>query len=372
MSGTPVPQVDLLAQYRRLQPRIEARLARVFQSGQFILGAEVAELEQALATFVGVRHAVGVANGTDALRIGLAAEGIGPGDAVFLPAFTFVATAEAVVQVGAEPVFVDVEPDAFTIDPRHLAEAVAAVRRAGNLRPRAVIPVDMFGVPADYDAILGVAAEYGLFVLADAAQSFGASHGGRRVGAITPATATSFYPTKPLGAYGDGGCLFTDDDARADAFRRLRHHQSLGDRPSQVGGNSRLDTLQAAILLAKLEVVDEERAARGHAIGWYDELLPEPVRRPIVPPGRTSSWAYYSVLLPDRDSVRQCLADDGIGARIYYAEPIHRQPAFARYAAGALRVTERVSEAILSLPLHADLDRDTVALVCRSVRRALQ
>jgi dTDP-4-amino-4,6-dideoxygalactose transaminase len=371
MTEPRIPQIDLRAQFLRLRPRIEARIAQVLESGQFILGPQVGELEQALAAFVGIRHAVSVGNGTDALRIGLAAQGVQTGDAVFVPAFTFVATAEAVVQLGAEPVFVDLEPDSLTMDPRHLADCIAAVRRAGDRRPSAVVPVDIFGLPADYGPILALAADNRLSVVADAAQSFGGSYGGRRVGAIAPVTATSFYPTKPLGGYGDGGCLFTDDDACADAFRRLRHHGALGDRPWQVGGNSRLDTLQAAILLAKLEVVEEERMARERAAAWYDELLPASVRRPTSPAGRVSSWAYYSILLPNRDAMLQHLADVGIEARVYYAQPIHRQPAFARYSNGALPVTERASGETLSLPLHADLDRDTVARVCRSIRQAL-
>lgn len=369
----PVPLVDLQAQYRRLRPRIDRAVAEVLESGRFILGPQVTELERALSSVAGVRHAVCVGNGTEALRIALAAEGIGPGDAVFVPALTFVATAEAVVQTGAAPVFVDIDGDTFTMDPAQLARRVDAVAAGGSLRPRAVVPVDLFGLPADYPALRRIAEPRGLFVLADAAQSYGARCAGCRVGALAAATATSFYPSKPLGGYGDGGCLFTDDDERAAAWRSIATHGLHDGVAMRAGTNSRLDTLQAAILLVKLDVLDEELAARARVAAWYDEMLPASVRRPARPDGRDSSWALYSVLVPDREAVMRALAAGGIESRVYYATPLHIAAPYAQYGdgEGSLPVSERVSRAILSLPMHPYLERDTVARVCAAVARAL-
>ncbi len=375
MTDPPLPFVDLAAQYRVLQPRIEARLNAVLAAGQFILGPEVTELEAALARFSGVDQAVTVANGTDALRIALMAEGIGPGDAVFVPAFTFVATAEVVADLGATPVFVDIDRNSYNLDPAHLRSCLEETVRAGALRPRAVIPVDLFGLPADYAAIAAIADEQGLFVLADAAQSYGASRGNQRVGSLAPVTATSFYPSKPLGCYGDGGCLFTDDAARADRLRALRGHGfAAGGLAVEVGVNSRLDTLQAAVLLAKLEIFAEELAAREAVAGRYDAALAGAVTLAPRPAGSASAWALYSILLDDRDRVRDTLGQQGIASGVYYAPPLHLHPAYARFGggAGSLPVCEEISHKILSLPMHPYLDADSGRRICRALLEALQ
>ena len=368
----PIPLIDLDAQYRALQPRIEARLQKVLTEGRFILGPEVAELEESLARFTGARHAISVANGTDALKIALMAEGIGPGDAVFVPAYSFVATAEMVVDIGAAPVFVDIEDGTFNIDPDRLRERVEVVAAEGRLRPRAVIPVDLFGRPADYAAIAGIAEDHGLFLLADAAQSFGGAVGNQRVGTLAPVTTTSFYPSKSLGCYGDGGCVFTDDGGRAEAVRCLARHGFGADGHSaeRVGLNSRLDTLQAAILLAKLEVFEDELASRGRVAGWYEAELRDVVATPAITPGIASAWSVYTILVERRDQVRAALQREGIATAIYYTAPIHLHPAYAGYGAGpgSCPVSERASARALALPMHPYLDEDSLRRVCQAVR----
>lgn len=369
------PLVDLKTQYISLRPRIDARIHQVLSEGRYILGPEVAELEAALARFSGARHAICVASGTDALKIALMAEGIGPGDAVFVPSFTFVATAEAVADLGAAPVFVDIDENTFNIDSEDLCRCVEAVQRDGGLRARAVIAVDLFGLPADYAAINRVAGRHGLFVLADAAQSFGGSAKGRRVGCLAPVTATSFYPSKPLGCYGDGGCILTDDDGRAEIIRSMRGHGLGPDGRSaiHVGVNSRLDTLQAAILLAKLEVFEDELKARERTAQYYGAELDGVVTIPTHPAGFASVWAAYAIQVPDRDGVQDALARAGVATAVYYSTPLHLHPAYARYGKGpgSLPVCERVSRRILSLPMHPYLDDAAAGLICRTVTGAL-
>ncbi len=365
---------DLGAQYARLKPRIDARISAVLEHGRFILGPEVAEFETALAAFAGAGYAVGVASGTDALLIALMAEGIGPGDAVFLPAFTFTATAEVVVQCGAEPVFCDVDPRDFTIDTGDLERRIAALAGRGRLVPRAVIAVDLFGLPADYDAIGRIAAEHDLFILADAAQSFGGRLGERRVGTLAPATATSFFPAKPLGCYGDGGALLTDDAERAALYRSIRAH-GRGEAKydiARIGLNSRLDTLQAAILLAKLEVFEEELAARTRLARLYDVGLGDAVTTPVRVPGRHSAWAQYAILVENRDAVAAALAADNVASAVYYPRPMHLQPAYARFGdgPGSLPVSEDLCRRILCLPMHAYLDETDAERVVATVRTA--
>ena len=375
-NGAPMALVDLAAQYERLGPRLRARLDAVFRHGQFILGPEVRELEETLGRFVGGAHVVGVSSGRDALLMALMAVGVGPGDAVFVPAFTFTATAEVAVAAGAVPVFVDVHPRTYTLDPAALAAAVARVRRDGGLRPRAVIPVDLFGLPADYPAILAVAERDGLAVIADAAQSFGARLHGTPVGRLAPTTAVSFYPTKPLGGYGDGGCVLALDGARADVVRAIRVHGHRDGSPcaERLGLTGRLDTLQAAVLLAKLEVFEEELARRRALADRYDAALGDAVVTPQLPVGAESAWAHYSVLCDDRDAVRAALAARGMPSRVYYEVPLHLHPAFAPYGQGpgSLPVAEATAKRILSLPLHPYLDPDAVARVAAAVRDAVR
>ena len=300
-TGPPVPFLDLKAQQQRIAPDLRRRLEAVLGHCQFILGPEVAELEQALASFCGARHCVAVSSGTDALQIAMMAEEIGRGDAVFLPAFTYTATAEVPLVLGATPVFVDVDPRTFQIDVSHLQERIAEVKRNARLRARAIIGVDLFGQPADWPGLRAIAAGEGLFTLDDCAQSFGAALNGKRLGTEADATATSFFPSKPLGAYGDGGALFTESDARAALYRSLRTHGEGTTRYEvlRTGMNGRLDSIQAAVLLAKLAVFEQELAARERVARYYDSRLGDAVQIPARVPDSSSAWAIYAVLLPD-------------------------------------------------------------------------
>lgn len=370
-----IPFVDLKAQHRRLRPRIEARLGAVLEHCRFVLGPEVEELEAELARFAGSAHAIGTSSGTDALLIALLAEAIGAGAAVFVPALSFAATAGAVVAAGAEPVFVDVDPCTYNIDPRDLERRIAEVGAEGRLEPRAVIAVDLFGLPADYPALQRVAKRHGLFLLADAAQSFGASLDGVRVGRLAPATATSFYPTKPLACYGDGGALLTDDPERCARMRSIRVH-GRGENERDIvrpGINGRLDTLQAAILLAKLEVFADELARRASLASLYDANLEDLVTVPARVPGTERSWAVYAILVDGRDAVREALAGDGIETMIYYPRPLSLEPAFERFGGGpgALPVSERLCERVLCLPMYPYMEPANARRICGAVARAL-
>lgn len=370
-----LPFVDLKAQYARLKPAIDARIREVLEHGQYILGPEVTELEEALAAFCGARHCVSVASGTEALRIPLMAGGIGPGDAVFLPAFTFPATAEVVLSLGATPIFVDIAESSYNLDPGALEAAVHATKREQRLRPRVVMPVDLFGLPADYPAIDDIARRNGLLVLADAAQSFGAALGNRRVGTLAPVTATSFFPAKPLGAYGEGGAVFTDDAELVKAMVSIRAHGAGEDRYDivRLGTNGRLDTLQAAILLAKLDVFADELVARERWATAYDRMLGDRVVRPSRRTEVVSAWAQYCVRVPGRDAVREKLAAQGIPTAIYYPKPLHFQPAYERFGhgPGSLPVSERICREILALPMHPYLDEGVVARVAEALIEAV-
>ena len=372
-----VPFLDLKAQQARIEPELRRRLEAVLAHCQFVLGPEVAELETALAEYCGAAHCVSVSSGTDALQIALMAETIGRGDAVFLPAFTYTATAEVPLLLGATPVFVDVDPRSFQIDPAHLEARIREVRAAGRLTPRALIGVDLFGQPADWPALTAIAAREGLFTLDDCAQSFGASLGGTKLGRAADATAVSFFPSKPLGAYGDGGALFTESAERAALYRSLRTHGEGTTRYEvlRTGMNGRLDTLQAAVLLAKLTVFAEELAIRERIAGIYDARLGNAVTIPARVPDSTSAWAIYAVLLPDpatRDRVQAALKSSGVPTAIYYPRPLHRQPAYAGHHDGAvLPVSEDLATRILALPLHADLSEWTVSHICDQVLLAV-
>lgn len=373
----PIPFLDLQAQQRRLGQHLRQRLEAVLAHGQFILGPEVAELETRLSEFCGAGHCVGVSSGTDALLIALLAEGIGPGDAVFLPAFTYTATAEVPLLAGAVPVFVDVDARTFQIDPGHLSARIRQVRQAGRLRPRALIGVDLFGQPADWPSLRQIAAREGLFTLDDCAQSFGASLHGRRLGHEADATATSFFPSKPLGAYGDGGALFTDSAERAALYRSLRSHGEGRTRYEvlRIGLNGRLDTLQAAVLLAKLELFEAERAQRERIAGIYDAGLHGALEIPRRVPESSSAWSIYAVLLPDhatREAAEAALRAAGIACAIYYPRPLHEQPAYAGWHDGAaLPVASGLSRRILALPIHADLSPAQVERVIATLRAVL-
>jgi UDP-2-acetamido-2-deoxy-ribo-hexuluronate aminotransferase len=368
-----IPFLDLKAQQARIAPELRRRLDAVLAHCQFILGPEVAELEAALASFCGASHCVAVSSGTDAIQIALMAEGIGQGDAVFLPAFTYTATAEVPLVLGAIPVFVDVDPGTFQIDPAHLGDRIAAVRRAGRLRPRALIGVDLFGQPADWPALRAIAAREDLFAIDDLAQSFGCTLGGRRLGAEANVTVTSFFPSKPLGAYGDGGAMFTESAERAALYRSLRSHGEGETRYEvlRTGMNGRLDAIQAAILLAKLSVFREELAAREAVAAWYDCRLGSVVTTPARVPDSRGAWAIYSVLLPqgtDRAAVQARLRENGVPTAVYYPRPLHLQPAYKAVHDGTpLPVSEAIAQRILALPIHPDLGESALAHICKQL-----
>jgi UDP-2-acetamido-2-deoxy-ribo-hexuluronate aminotransferase len=372
-----VPLIDLKAQQARIAPELRRRLDAVLAHGQYILGPEVAELEARLCDFCGAAHCVGVSSGTDALQIALMAAGVGPGDAVFLPAFTYTATAEVPLLLGATPVFVDVDAHTFQIDPAELAARVAAVRAAGRLRPGALIGVDLFGQPADWPALSALARQEDMFVLDDCAQSFGASLHGARLGRAADATAVSFFPSKPLGAYGDGGGLLTDSAERAALYRSLRTHGEGTTRYEvlRTGINGRLDTLQAAVLLAKLDVFEAELAVRERVAAAYDARLGNAVQIPARVPDSRSAWAIYAILLADgaaRARMQEGLRAAGVASAIYYPRPLHRQPAYrAAHDGSALPVAEDLAERILALPIHPDLSEADIAQVCDAVLAAV-
>jgi dTDP-4-amino-4,6-dideoxygalactose transaminase len=374
-ASRPIPFLDLKAQQARIAPELRRRIDAVLAHCQFVLGPEVAELEAALAAFCGAAHCVAVSSGTDALQIALMAEGIGRGDAVFLPAFTYTATAEVPLLLGATPVFVDVDPATFQIDPAALAARIAGLGR--GLRPRALIGVDLFGQPADWPALSAIADRYELYTLDDCAQSFGAALGGRRLGTAADATATSFFPSKPLGAYGDGGALFTESAERAALFRSLRTHGEGTTRYEvlRTGVNGRLDTLQAAILLAKLSVFEAELAARARIAAAYDARLAGAVTIPARVPDSDSAWAIYAILLRDaaqRAQVQAGLRARGIPTAIYYPLPLHHQPAYRDHHDGAaLPVAEALSTRILALPIHPDLTEADIARIGDAVLGSL-
>lgn len=372
--SAPISLFDPLSQYRRLRSEIDSRIAAVMAAGAYINGPEIAELEAALAAHAGAAHCVAVANGTDALVMALIAEGIGPGDAVFVPAFTYVASAGAVRLAGATPVFVDVEMESCNIDPSDLDRRIATVAREGTLRPRAVMPVDLYGLPAAYPAINAIAQTHGLTVVADAAQSFGARRSGEGVGRLAEITTTSFYPTKPLGCAGDGGAMFTQDAERAQRWRVMRTHGTDASRTAvMLGMNNRLDTLQAAILLAKLPGLEGERQRKEDLAAIYDRALADVLVSAPRANGCDHAWALYTVRTPRRDALLQALRLENIGAGIYYNLPVHLHPAYRAFGegAGSLSNAERLAAEVLSLPLHPDLSEAQVERVCAAVTRAL-
>ena len=408
--------IDLKTQYQRLKADIDAGIARVLAHGQFILGPEVGELEEKLAAYTGAKHCISVANGTDALQIALMALGVGPGDEVITPGFSYIATAEAVALLGARPVYVDIDARTCNLDPALLAAAITP-------RTKAVIPVSLYGQCADYDAINAIAAKHGLPVIEDAAQSFGASYKGRKSCNLTTIACTSFFPSKPLGCYGDGGAIFTSDDQLATAMRQIaRHGQDRRYHHVRVGINSRLDTLQAAILLPKLAVLEEEIALRQQVAQRYADLLPlppageassgqpplpqageassdrlplpqagegrgegvslppplgegwgggsnAPVTPPHIEPHNTSAWAQYTVQVAHRDQVQQRLQAAGVPTAVHYPIPLNRQPAVADPAA-RLPVGDAVAQKVLSLPMHPYLDEGSIQRITQLLHSA--
>jgi dTDP-4-amino-4,6-dideoxygalactose transaminase len=373
----PIPFIDVGAQRRRLGSAIDDAIERVTTHCQFIQGPEVAEFETRLAEFCGARYAVGCASGTDALMLVLMARGVGHGDAVICPAFTFCATAEVVVLLGATPVFADVDPATFNLNAGSVKRAVATAKRLG-LKPKVLIPVDLFGLPADYDALLAVAKDENLFVLDDAAQGFGAMYKGRKLGTIAPATATSFFPAKPLGCYGDGGAVLTDDVGLVDVLKSLRVHGQGADKYDNVriGMTSRLDTVQAAVLIQKLKIFADEIEARDRAARRYADGLKDVAIVPEVPVGMTSVWAQYTIRLKPgvRDQLAAKLKAQGIPTAIYYPKPLHRLEAYQSFpvADNGIPTTDQLAEEVISLPMHAYLDAVTQDRVIEAVRAALR
>lgn len=354
----PIAFIDLKTQQAQILPALMERIQSVLAHGQYVMGPEIAELEQRLAAYVGVKHALSCSSGTDALLMALMAYGVGPGDAIFTTPFTFIATAEVVQLLGATSVFVDVDSRTFNIDPEALEQTIGGLAtdpKTSRLRPKGIIPVDLFGQPADYDRINALARQHGLFVLGDAAQSFGATYHGKRTGSLAPVSATSFFPAKPLGCYGDGGAIFTDDRNLAEILRSIRVHGQGLDKYQNVrlGLNGRLDTLQAAILLAKLAIFDREVDQRQAVAQRYSEALAQVVEVPYVAPDRTSVWAQYSVLSDHRAALQERLRQAGIPTAIYYPIPLHLQGAFQHlgYQPGDFPVAEGLAQRIFSLPM---------------------
>lgn len=370
----PIPFIDLQAQRRRLGAPLEAAIQKAVEGGQWILGPQVAQFERDIAQWAGVKHAIACANGTDALLLVLRAWGIGPGDAVFVPAFTFAASAEVVALAGAVPVFVDVLSDTFNIDPVSLESAIALVKKQGSLTPKAVMPVDLFGQPADYRSLVPIAKREGLKLLCDTAQGFGGVMDGKRTGSIGDAAATSFFPAKPLGCYGDGGACFTNDDDLKDRLLSLRMHGQGSDRYEHVaiGLNSRLDTIQAAILIEKLKIFEEEIATRNTIARRYSEAFAgsNRIKTPFVMEGVTSSWAQYTLQVADRNTFQSKLKEAGIPTMVYYPIPLSRQPAYAHYPSAPTPVSEALSGHVVSLPMHPYLQEATQDRVIAAVLAA--
>ena len=364
--------IDLGAQRERIREKLRAAIDAVIDDGRYILGPQVAEFEKQLAAYVGVKHVVACANGTDALLLPLLASGVGPGDAVFVPSFTFAATAEVVALAHAEPVFVDVDPDTYNIDIASLEAAIAAIRKEGRLTPKAIIPVDLFGLAADYAAIDRIAKREKLLVIEDAAQAIGGSSHGRMCGAFGDVASTSFYPAKPLGCYGDGGAMFTNDGALAERLRSFAFH---GKGETQydnvhVGLNSRLDTLQAAILIEKLAILEDEMLARQAVAKRYAEGLGDAVKVAQIPAGHRSAWAQYAIETPNRDALKAHLQANGIPSVIYYVKPLHLQAAYERYprTPSGLPVSEGLPSRILCLPMHPYLSRADQDRIIETIR----
>lgn len=370
MTAPQIAFIDLQAQRRRIGESIDKAVLRVVHHGKYIMGPEVAALEQELCSFTGAKHCISCSSGTDALLMPLMAKGIGPGDAIFVPAFTFAATVEVVALLGAIPVFVDVMTDNFNMSPESLGQAIA---HAGslNLRPAAVIPVDLFGQPANYNAFRPICDAHALFVIADAAQSFGASLDGQAVGTFGDVTATSFFPAKPLGCYGDGGAVFTDDDELAAAMRSIRVHGKGTHKydNARIGLNARLDTLQAAILIEKLRIFPDELMKRQAVADRYSNALHNYCQTPRLANGATSAWAQYTLVLKDRQAMRDHLGEAGIPTAVYYPRPLNRQPAYRHCPTDPRGVpnAEFLAEHVLSLPMHPYLKEAESARIIDAV-----
>ena len=373
----PIQFIDLTAQQKHIRAKIDTRIKDVLDHGHYIMGPEIAELETALSTFCGAKHSISCANGTDALGLVLMAKNVGKGDAVFVPTFTFAATAEVVAWVDATPIFIDIDPTTFNMCPKSLEQGIETAQKLG-LKPTTIIPVDLFGLPADFDAITAIAEKYNMWILDDAAQGFGGVYKGRSIGTFGLATTTSFFPAKPLGCYGDGGAIFTDNDELAEVIKSLRIHGKGTDKYDNVriGMNGRLDTLQAAILLEKLAIFPNEIKERNVIAKRYNEGLKDVVNVPHIFPDLLSTWAQYTMLLPngmDRDHVANILKEKGVPTAIYYPTPLHQQTAYRHYpsAKAHLPIAEEYAKRVLSLPMHPYLDEPTQHSIIDTVQSVL-
>ena len=372
--SSPIAFIDLKAQQALIRDRIDARFKAVLDHGAYINGPEVRELEAALAEFTGAAKVLAVGNGTDALVMPMMAMDLDKDDAVFIPAFTYNATASAVVLAGATPVFVDVRARDFNLDPADLERQIGRVKREGRLNPRLVIAVDLFGIPADYAAIFEVAESHGLQVMADAAQSFGARWNGRWAGNIAPVTATSFFPAKALGCYGDGGAVFFRDPELYEASEQIRWHgtDAAGRKESvRVGFNGRLDSLQCAVVAEKLKLIPQELERRKAIAAIYDSRLANHIDPQTFAEGAESGYGLYTIAIDRRDEVQARLKEDGVPTAIYYGQPLHQMQAFAKFADGPLPESERLSGRVLSLPMHPYLTDEQAHYVAERVVAAL-
>ena len=370
--------IDLKKQYEVLKEEIDSNIQECLDEGNYIMGSHVKRLEKELAEYVGRKHCISCANGTDALSLVLMARGVKEGDAVFVPSFTFYSTSEVVSLLNAEPIFVDVDERTFNIDPDKLEKAILQVKEEGKLNPKAIIPVDLFGQCADYDRILEIAKKHDLFVLEDGAQGFGASINGKKACSFGDASTTSFFPAKPLGCYGDGGAIFTDDDELAELLRSLRVHGKGEFKYDnvRVGMNSRLDTLQAAILLPKLKAFKEyELEKRNEVAKLYDEMLKDRFMVPFVPEGYVSSWAQYTLILEsreERERIQDYLKEEGIPSMVYYPKPLHKQAVYKDYNFNLddLKISENLAERVLSLPMHPYMEKGDIEKICSTLLEA--
>ena len=372
--------IDLNKQYQVIKNEVDAAVLEAMESGRFIMGPQVVSLEKRLAEYVGKKHCISCSNGTDALTMALMAMNVGEGDAVFTTDFTFFATAETIAMRGATPVFVEIDPVTFNIDPQDLIQKIEQVKKEGKLVPKAISAVDLFGLPADYEKLEQIAKNYGLLLLEDGAQGFGGTQNGRRVCSFGDIATTSFFPAKPLGCYGDGGAVFTDDDGTAAYLKSIRVHGHGEDKYDNVrlGLNARLDTVQAAVLHCKLDVFDKELISRQKAAARYTELLRDipQVITPKIPQNCTSSYAQYTLMLPDRqtrDRVKEKMAEQGVPTFVYYSKPMHLQTAFhdLGYQVGDFPKSEKACGCVLSLPMHPYLEEEEIQKVCQALKAAL-
>lgn len=366
--------IDLDQQYNRIKDKIDKAVIQAISDGKYIMGPQVAKLEQRLADYVGVKNCITCSNGTDALSICLMAWNIGEGDAVFTTDFTFFATAEVISLSKATPVFVDCCPDTFNIDPVKLEQQIIKTIKKGRLKPKAIIAVDLFGLPADYDEINKIAQKYSLKVLSDSAQGFGGIYKGRKACSLGDVATTSFFPAKPLGCYGDGGAVFTNDDSLADIMRSIRVHGKGSDKYDniRIGLNARLDTIQAAILDCKLDIFDDELDMRNNIASEYTKKLKDYISTPVVPKGLRSAWAQYTIKLPDpsrRSEIMERLKERGIPTMIYYPKPMHQQTAFSNleFDSEDYAVSEKICSEVLSLPMHPYLTNEEIEKITSSL-----